>query len=215
MNISKILNILLALALLILIAKIKISAVPAAKTDVVGTEAVDKAEVVLDNIFARKSVRNFTDEKVSKEDLETLVKAGMAAPTAANKQPWDFIVITDRDMLNEFADFLDYGKMLKQASAAIVVTGDKNETLPDIEDEYWIQDCSAASQNILLAVESMGLGAVWLGIHPMPDRIAFAKEKLNLPENIRPLNIIAIGHPKGNKPPKDKWKSESMHMEKW
>lgn len=214
MNTSKVLNVLLALSLLILILKSQAGMVCPVKEDISG-EVRNKKEVVLDNIFSRKSVRKFTDQKVSKADLEILVKAGMAAPTAGNKQPWDFIVITDRTMLDAFGDFLNYGKMLKQATAAIVVTGDKNKTFEGVEDQYWIQDCSAASQNVLLAAEAMGLGAVWLGIHPMPDRIPFAKEKLNLPENIRPLNIIAIGHPKGNTPAKDKWNPKALHQEKW
>lgn len=214
MNVAKFLNVILALALLILIVKGGKGSFSCGKEKAL-VSSLNEKEIVLKNIHSRKSVRSFTDEKISKEDIETLLKAGMAAPTANNQQPWDFIVITDRNLLNEFAEFLDYGKMLKEAYAAIVVTGDKERTLPDIEDQYWIQDCSAASENILLAVEAMDLGAVWLGIHPMPDRISFAKEKLNLPENIRPLNIIAIGHPKGNTKPKKKWNEERVHLDRW
>lgn len=211
MNVSKIVNVLLALSLLILIIQTQ-GVIPKTDSD---SKSLDKKDIVLENIFSRKSVRNFTDQIVSDSDLEQLVKVGMAAPTAGNKQPWHFIIVTDRSVLDEFADNLQYAKMLKQAPAAIVVCGDTTKTFEGIEEEYWIQDCSAASENILLAVESMGLGAVWTAFHPMLDRIALARKLLELPEHIKPLNIIAIGYPKGNTPPKDKWNTASLHWQKW
>lgn len=211
MNLSKILNVLLALSLLILIIKVQVN-MP--KTHV-SEETVNNKDIVIENIFSRKSVRSFTDKKVSDSDLEQLVKVGMAAPTAGNKQPWHFVVVTDRAVLDEFASNLQYAKMLKEAPAAIVVCGDTTKTFEGIEEEYWIQDCSAASENILLAVEAMKLGAVWTAFHPMPDRIALARKMLQLPEHIKPLNIIAIGYPKGDTPVKDKWNPEALHWQKW
>ncbi|MCU4162643.1 flavin reductase [Carboxylicivirga caseinilyticus] len=169
----------------------------------------------LSTIYNRKSVRHFTNEQVREDELTELVKAGMAAPTAVNKQPWAFIAINDRAMLDVLADSLPHAKMLKQATAAIAVCGDLNKALQGQARIYWVQDCSAATQNILLATEAMGLGAVWTGVHPITEREATVKNLLNLPEHIIPLNVIAIGHPTGEDQPKDKWKPENMHINKW
>ena len=176
---------------------------------------MDQTNNTLEVIHQRKSVRNYTDQKVEKEKLETLVKAGMAAPTAVNKQPWAFVVIDDKDVLNQLGDALPYAKMAKKAGGAIIVCGDLSKALEGWEQEFWIQDCSAATQNILLAAESMGLGAVWTAAYPAKDRMKSVIDILNLPEHIIPLNVIPIGYPKGMEKPKDKWKSENMHWQKW
>lgn len=206
MNLQKITNIILALCILMLIIMLN------RKKD---TTMDDKGNNTLEIIHQRKSVRNYTDKEVSKEQLEQLVKAGMAAPTAVNKQPWAFIVINDKATLNELGDKLPYAKMAKKASAAIVVCGDLSKTLEGWEQEFWIQDCAAASQNILLAAESMSLGAVWTAAYPAEDRMATVSKTLNLPEHIIPLNVIPIGYPSGIEKPKDKWKSENLHWNKW
>ncbi|MCL3780679.1 nitroreductase family protein [Prolixibacteraceae bacterium JC049] len=169
----------------------------------------------LEIIHQRKSVRAYTDQQVSKTQLETLIKAGMAAPTAVNKQPWAFISIDDRTTLDSLGNGLPYAKMLKKATAAIVVCGDLSKALEGWEQEFWIQDCSNASQNILLAAESMGLGAVWTAAYPAEDRMATVKSILNLPDHIIPLNVIPIGYPTGIEKPKDKWKPENLHWNKW
>lgn len=169
----------------------------------------------LDVIHSRKSVRNFTEKAVTKEQLEILVKAGMAAPSARNLQPWAFIVITERKVLDDLADSLPYAKMLKQVSGAIVVCGDLSKAATDVDQAYWVQDCSAASQNILLAAESMGLGAVWTAVYPYEERINSVKKILSLPENIIPLNVIPVGYPTGIDKPKNKWKPENLHWNKW
>lgn len=163
-------------------------------------------------IHERKSVRHFTNEKVSDDQLEVLLRAGMAAPTAVNKQPWAFIAITDKEILSKLEADLPYAKMLSQASAAIVVCGDLNKAIK--VDDYWIQDCSAATQNILLAAESIGIGAVWTGVYPREERIETVKQVLNLPEHIVPLNVIPIGYPTGEDTPKDKWKPENVSWRK-
>ncbi len=167
------------------------------------------------NIHERKSVRHFTTKSVSKEQLETLVKAGMAAPTAMNKQPWAFIASTDRKLLDQLAEELPHAKMLFEATSAITVCGDLTKTMEGKSSEYWIQDCSAATQNILLAVESMGLGAVWTGVYPNEERIQMVKKLLNLPDHIVPLCVIPIGYSTGEDKPKDKWKEENLKWEKW
>lgn len=168
------------------------------------------ANEVLEIIHERKSVRHFTDQPVSKEQIETLLKAGMAAPTAANRQPWVFYVVTKRESLDALGEQLPYAKMLSQVETAIVVCGDMEKAGNLADKGYWVQDCSAATENILLAAESMGLGAVWTASYPYDDRTEVVKKELNLPENHIPLNVIPIGYPTGEDVPKDKWKLENI-----
>lgn len=172
------------------------------------------ADAVLENIHARKSVRQFTDEPVSQEHIETMLKAAMAAPTAVNYQPWRFVVITERARLDAMAEVLPYAKMLKQAPLAIVVCGETT-WFEGRENTYWQQDCSAATQNILLAAEALGLGAVWTGVYPNMELARPLAEFLGLPGNVQPLCCIPIGHHDGTTQPKDKWKPENIHYEKW
>ncbi len=169
----------------------------------------------IDVIHNRKSVRHFTDQEVTKEQLEVLVKAGMAAPSARNLQPWAFIVIQEKELLNALADSLPNASMLRGAKAAIVVCGNLELAATDADSAYWVQDCSAASQNILLAAEATGLGAVWTAAYPYQERIGPVRNALGLPKNIIPLNVIPIGYPTGEDKPKDKWKPENMHWNKW
>ncbi|MDP4115089.1 MAG: nitroreductase family protein [Bacteroidota bacterium] len=166
-------------------------------------------------LFSRKSVRNFTDKEVTKEQLEHIVKAGMTAPSAMNKQPWTFIIIDDRKLLDTLGDRLPHSKMLMQASAAIIVCGDMHKALEDWQQEYWVQDCSAASMNILLATEAMGLGSVWTGLYPAKGRVRTVVELLGLPEHIIPLNAIPIGYPAGIETPKDKFNPSAIHWNGW
>ena len=211
MNSNKILNIILALTLLVVILKSQMIN-PNTKTEQEMNDAnsADKAKIILGNIHSRVSIRRFTDKPVEKATLEEIVKAGMSAPTAANKQPWKFIVIANRKTLDELAEELPYAKMLKDAPAAIVVCGDTSKTLAGIEAQFWIQDCSAASENILLAVHAKGLGAVWTAVYPMQDRMKFVSKTLELAENLVPLNVIPIGYPDGKPPAKNKWKPENV-----
>lgn len=164
----------------------------------------------LEVIHKRKSVRNFTDQAVSKQQIETLLRAGMAAPTAVNRQPWAFYVVTQRASLDALAQQLPYAKMLAQAQAAIVVCGDMEKAGNMKDKGYWVQDCAAATQNILLAAESMGLGAVWTASYPYDDRTEAVINELNLPNTHIPLNVIPIGYPTGEDQPKNKWKAENI-----
>lgn len=168
------------------------------------------ANETLEVIHNRKSVRHFTGEPVSKEQIEALLRAGMAAPTAANRQPWVFYVVTQRETLDALGEQLPYAKMLSQVGTAIVVCGDMEKAGNLKEKDYWVQDCSAASENILLAAESLGLGAVWTAAFPYDDRTAVVKKALNLPENHIPLNVIPVGYPTGEDKPKNKWKPENV-----
>jgi nitroreductase len=169
----------------------------------------------LTTIFNRKSVRSYEDVAISMEQLTLLAKAGMAAPTACGKMPWDFIVITDKACLNKLSEALPYAKMAKNAGAAIVVTGDLNRQCNGKDASYWMLDCSAASQNVLLAAESIGLGAVWTSVFPEEDRIFSVRAILGIPEDVVPLNLICIGAPKGDHTPKDKFDAELIHINKW
>ncbi|PKQ64533.1 nitroreductase family protein [Labilibaculum filiforme] len=164
----------------------------------------------LEVIHNRKSVRHFTNRPVSKEQIETLLKAGMAAPTAVNRQPWVFYVVTKRETLDALSEQLPYAKMLSQTQVAIVVCGDM-EKAGNLKDEgYWVHDCAAATENILLAAESIGLGAVWTASYPYDDRTKAVKKELNLPEKHIPLNVIPVGYPTGEDVPKNKWKAENV-----
>ena len=171
-------------------------------------------EAVIANIFERKSVRHFTDKPVDRADIELLMKAGMAAPTAMNRQPWAFVAITNRATLDSLAEVLPYGKMLAKAPAAIAVCGDQTIAKPE-DKGRWVMDCSAATENILLAAEAMGLGAVWIGVYPETDRIENVGHLLQLPSTAIPLCVVALGYPTGEDKPKDKFKPENIHWEKW
>jgi nitroreductase len=173
-------------------------------------------EPALNWIMNRKSERNFIPAEISKETLELIIKAGMAAPSAVNQQMWEFIVVDERKTLDALGEELPYAKMLFQAGAAIITCG--NLTRPfdgDPKSLYWIMDCSAATENILLAVEALGLGAVWTAVYPDPRRIASVRSILHLPEHVMPLNVIPIGKPAGPTEPKDKWNPKYVHWNGW
>ncbi len=184
-----------------------------AKTTDKGSKITYQNET-LKTIHQRKSVRNYIEKEVTKEQLETIIKAAMAAPTAINAQPWQFLVVTDKALKAKYAEGNRQADMINKCSALVVVCGDKT-----IGNErswaYWDQDCSAATENLLLAVESLGLGAVWTGIYPGEDRIKTVKEKFALPDNVVPLCVILVGYPDGTDQPKDKWKPERIHWNKY
>jgi nitroreductase len=169
----------------------------------------------LNLMYTRRSVRKFTGEKVKIDDLVAMLRAGMSAPSAVNVQPWTFVVITERDTLDELCRSLPYAKMLDKAGAAIVVCGipDKDNTYAK---DYWVMDCSLASGNILLAAHALGYGAVWTAAYVDDERIRSARRILSIPENIIPLNVIPIGVPADrDAKPVDKFKQENIHWEKW
>ncbi|MBR2863224.1 MAG: nitroreductase family protein [Bacteroidaceae bacterium] len=177
---------------------------------------VDKKTAVLENIFARKSVRSYTSCPIFREQLDTLVKAAMAAPSGRDMRPWKFVVIDERAVLDSLSKKLPYAKMLTEATAAIVVCGDMSVVdAKGASSTNWMFDCSAATENLLLAAEAMGLGAVWTGVHPYEKRVSAVKEVLALPEHIIPLNVIPLGYPKGEPQPKDKYDAENVRYNGW
>ena len=164
-------------------------------------------------IHQRKSVRQYLEHPIPKEKVETILRAAMAAPTARNIQPWQFYVITNREVLDQLAEELPYAKMLAQAPMAVVVAGDTKKGNPNDEQIHnWKLDCAAATQNLLLAAETLGLGAVWTGVYPYKARVNTVSKALDLPPHIIPLNIIPIGYPLLDDQPKDKWDPEKV---KW
>ena len=166
-------------------------------------------------IFSRKSVRNYKESVIPKETLELLVKAGMAAPSAMDKRPWEFIIIDDKEVLKKLSDALPYAKMAVPAGHGIIVAGDMEKQNGGYDSVYWIMDCSAAVQNILLAAESLGLGAVWTAVYPNKDRFEPVAKILGLPKNIVPLAFIPVGTPTGKDKPKDKYNKNQIHWNKW
>jgi nitroreductase len=172
---------------------------------------------ILDTLTAirqRKSVRNFNGGKVDTEQINILLKAAMAAPSAVNCQPWEFIVVTDRKILDTLGDALPYAKMIYKAGAAIIVCGNIEKAHRKYS-EYAVVDSTCASENLLLAAEAIGLGAIWTAAYPYPDRMKSVRDILKIPESIIPLNVIPIGHPTGEDVPKDKFKPEKIHFEHW
>ena len=190
-----------------------------------GCKAQDSASAALDVIMTRTSIRSFTGDPVSKDQLETILKAGMAAPTAMNGQPWRFVVVTDKDKIASVFGSGPRSEMFTTAGAVIVVCGQTNFMRkpwgqPDAPEElheniFWFEDCSAAAENILLAAHALGLGAVWTAGYPAMERIAPLAQALELPEDVLPLCIIPIGTPAENPEPKDKWNPDNIHWEKW
>ncbi|MEI6681025.1 MAG: nitroreductase family protein [Bacteroidota bacterium] len=175
----------------------------------------EKTSMILDNIMSRKSVRIYTGEPVTKDCLLALLKAGMAAPSARNRQPLAFVVVTDRDLMNALGDDLPYTKMIYKAGAAIVVCGDSTVDLQEGAIDLWYQDAAAATENILLAAEAMELGAVWSALYPYPERENHARKMLKLPSHITPFSIIPVGHPTGIEQPRDKFRPDKIHWERW
>ncbi len=167
----------------------------------------------LQAILTRRSIRAFTPQAVDEEQIQQLMEAAMRAPSAGNQQPWQFLVITERARLDELAELLPYGKMLHQAALGIVVCGDMR--LEQYKKNYWMLDCSAATQNILLAAHAIGLGAVWLGVYPVEERVKRLSATLELPEEIIPHCVIAAGYPAEEKPPSRRYKAERVHHERW
>ena len=212
MNKYKIVSLLLAFALLA--SLVRLVYVSQAQTD--APAAPSKSEVVFQNILNRKSVRAYTDRAVSREQLDTLLRAAMAAPTGRDMRPWKFVVIDDKEALAKLAGQLPYAKMLPEAAAAIVVCGDLSVTDDKGQPSTnWTFDCSAATENLLLAAEAMGLGAVWTGVYPYEERQTAVSQALQLPEHIIPLNLIPIGYPKGDPQPKDKYDADNVHFNGW
>jgi len=163
-------------------------------------------------IMTRRSIRRYQDAPVSEGDVETLLRAAMAAPSAGNCQPWHFVVVRERETMRRIMDVHPYSKMLDHAPLCIAVVGDLSL---EKHKGMWVQDCSAATQNILLAAHALGLGAVWLGVHPYEDRSTGVGEILGLPDGILCLSLIAVGHPAQHPEPADRYDPSRVRSERW
>ncbi len=167
---------------------------------------------VLEAILSRRSIRKYTSEQVTDQEIDIILQAAMAAPSSGNARPWHFIVIRKHETLEEIARCHPYAGMLPQAQAAILVCADeKLENHPG----RWPQDCAAATENILLAAHGQGIGAVWIGLHPEIERIPVIKKLFALPSTVHPLSLVALGRPNEKKLPPHRFKPERIHKEHW
>ncbi len=164
------------------------------------------------NILTRVSVRKFTDDPVTDEQVSAILHAAMSAPSGVNKQPWEFVVVDDRGLLAQLADSLPFAKMTARAPLAIVVCGNKERMLPGDDENLWEQDCAAASENILLAANALGLGGVWTCLYPHADRMKAVADILNLDDTLVPFNLIPVGHPEAAHAPMNKWHPDRIHF---
>lgn len=163
----------------------------------------------LNIIFQRRSIRAYTDVPVSETDIEALLQAGMAAPSASNRKPWHMVAITDRAQLRALGNTHPHGKMIATAGLGIAVCGD-----PSISD-WWVQDCTAATENILIAAAALGLGAVWLGCHGRVERETAVRQVLGIPPEIGVLSLLSIGHPAEDKEPRSQYDPARVHRNSW
>jgi nitroreductase len=166
----------------------------------------------IEAIMTRRSIRKFTAQPLAPELVETLLKAAMQAPSAGNQQPWHFVVLDDRDVLDRVPTANPNAAMAAHAPLAILVCGD---TRLEMHPGYWIEDCSAALENLLLAAHALGLGAVWTGITPRVERVTAFKEMFGLPAEVEPLGLVVLGYPAQAVPPASRFKPERVHRNAW
>jgi nitroreductase len=165
-----------------------------------------------DPILSRRSVRRYTTQGVEEKDIKKLLEAGMAAPSAGNERPWHFVVVRERHLMQGIMEVHPYAQMLKQSPVAVLVCGDQTlEKYPG----FWVQDCSAAVENMLIMAVQLNLGAVWLGIYPIEERVRGLRQLLGLPENAIPFALVAIGHPDEDKRPLDRYDEKRVHWDGW
>ncbi|MCG8526216.1 MAG: nitroreductase family protein [Opitutales bacterium] len=164
------------------------------------------------NLSTRRSIRKYEEKPVSDDTLEKILKAAMDAPSAFDEQPWHFLVIREQERLKQIPQHHNHSDLVADAAAAILVCTDT--TLHKMP-EFWIQDCSAASQNILTAAHDLNLGAVWIGVYPTEANVNSLRVHLELPDNIIPFALIALGYPDEPYPEKENYKSERVHHEEW
>ena len=167
----------------------------------------------LDFIFKRRSIRKFTSEPVTAEQIHDLLEAAMAAPSATNTQPWHFVVIRDPGLLEDLHRVMPFGKMV--APLAIVICGDLGNLKRLVTENFWVQDCSAATENLLLAAVALDLGAVWCGVTPIKTMVKWVSEVLGLPRTVIPLNVIFVGHPAELKDPHTKFNEKKVTYDRF
>ena len=167
---------------------------------------------MLDAIHSRRSIRKYLDKPVPPDVLQQVLSAAMYAPSACNQQPWQFVVLDDRKLLREVPKINSYAAMAAEAPVAILVCGDSSlETVPG----YWVIDCSAAVQNLLLAAHALGLGAVWTGVYPQQERVEGFRRLLGLPKTVTPHSLIPLGYPAEQPPQEERYRAERVHHNGW
>jgi len=167
----------------------------------------------LQALFSRRSIRKYTSEAVTAAAVKVILEAAMSAPSAGNQQPWHFVVITKKNLLDRIPEFHPHALMCREAQLAVLVCGD-----PSLEKHtgYWVQDCAAATENLLVAVHAQGLGGVWVGVYPREERVVGFRKLLNIPGHVIPFAVIPIGHPAEQKPQRSERYSEArIHKNKW
>ncbi len=166
----------------------------------------------MSTILDRRSVRKYTGQKVTEDQVTELLKAAMSAPSAGNQQPWCFVVVRSQEILDRIPTVHPYAAMTPHASVVIAVCGD----LTGLKySDYWVQDCSAATENVLLAAHEGGLGAVWLGVYPTEERVKGVRQLLRLPEHIIPLSLISVGYAAESHPAADRFDANRVHYDQW
>ena len=170
----------------------------------------------LEKIYTRRSIRAYSEEEIGEVEIEKILKAAMLAPSAGNEQPWHFVVVRDKEKMKKMSEAFTFGQMLPHASAAIVVCADPK--LSKYPYEMWVQDCSAATQNILLAARCLGIGSVWLGVYPREERLRTLRRLIEIPEDIVVFSVVSLGYPKSEKDfyeATDRFNPARIHRETW
>lgn len=165
-----------------------------------------------DAITSRRSIRKYTDQPLPEGTIERVLRAAVAAPSAGNEQPWHFLVITDKNLLAKMPEVHEYSSMVPSAQACIMVCG---EPAVARHGEMWAQDCAAATENILLTLNALGLGGVWLGCYPKMSRVEALAALFGVPEGIVPFSLVPFGYPAEEKPPRDNYNPKKVHYDKW
>lgn len=168
---------------------------------------------IADHIMSRRSIRQYTEEPVSREEVQNLLRAGMSAPSASNRKPWEFVVVTDDAVLSGLRKSLIFGRY--HAPAAIVVCGSMKRAWPGPGRGFWIQDCSASMENILLAAAGRGLGAVWVGVYPIGPFVKAVSAILSLPKHVVPLGVAYVGHPAEDRAPRTQYSEDRVHWDRY
>ena len=166
----------------------------------------------MDPVLSRRSIRKYTNQPVSEESLRLLLKAAMVAPSAGDERPWHFVVIRRRNICLRMMDIHPHAHMLKRAPVSILICGD--ETLQKLRG-FWVQDCAAATENILIEAQQLKLGAVWLGIYPMPGKVEAFRRLLNIPTYVVPFALVVVGHPAEHKEPAERFDESRVHRDYW
>jgi nitroreductase len=166
----------------------------------------------IDAILSRRSIRRFKEEPLPDLVVHELLRAAMSAPSAGNEQPWHFLIIKNRQTLQSISEIHPHSRMLQEAPVAILICGDM-----ELEKHkgFWVQDCSAATENLLIAARDKGLGAVWLGVYPREDRVGGLKKLLDIPNSVIPFALVPLGYPAEDKPKEDRYNIDRIHLEKW